>query len=89
MYMPLHHKSNPTQVSNGHNGYLIELRQVVKTYESAAGKFTALKGIDLQVRPGEFVAHTVCCTSMPSGAVRPVLTMCRVLSASLNTVHSV
>jgi putative ABC transport system ATP-binding protein len=56
MYMPLHHKSNPTQVSNGHNGYLIELRQVVKTYESAAGKFTALKGVDLQVKSGEFVA---------------------------------
>jgi len=29
---------------------------VVKTYESAAGKFTALKGVDLQVKPGEFVA---------------------------------
>jgi len=56
MYMPLHHKSNPTQASNGHNGCLIELRQVVKTYESAAGKFTALKGVDLQVKPGEFVA---------------------------------
>jgi len=57
MYIPLHHKPNPIlKVSNGHNGYLIELRQVVKTYESAAGKFTALKGVDLQVKPGEFVA---------------------------------
>ncbi len=56
MYIPLHHKSNPTQTSNGNNGYLIELRQVVKTYESSAGKFTALKGVDLQVKPGEFVA---------------------------------
>ena len=56
MYMPLHHKSNSTQVSNGNNGYLIELRQVVKTYASAAGQFTALKGVDLQVKPGEFVA---------------------------------
>jgi putative ABC transport system ATP-binding protein len=35
---------------------LIELRQVVKNYETAAGPFTALKGIDLQVRAGEFVA---------------------------------
>src|SRR3954469_3093331 len=35
---------------------LIELRNVVKTYQSAAGAFTALKGIDLQIAPGEFVA---------------------------------
>jgi putative ABC transport system ATP-binding protein len=35
---------------------LIELRKVVKTYQSTAGAFTALKGIDLQIAPGEFVA---------------------------------
>jgi putative ABC transport system ATP-binding protein len=49
--------SNPT--SNGHSGNgdrpLIDLRDVVKTYESAAGKFTALKGIDLRINAGEFV----------------------------------
>ena len=38
------------------NDHLIELRQVVKTYETAAGTFTALKNVDLQVDPGEFVA---------------------------------
>jgi putative ABC transport system ATP-binding protein len=38
------------------NRYLIELRGVEKIYEGAAGKFTALKGVDLQVDPGEFVA---------------------------------
>jgi ABC-type lipoprotein export system ATPase subunit len=38
------------------NGRLIELRKVFKTYESAAGRFTALKGIDLRVDAGEFVA---------------------------------
>lgn len=38
------------------NKHLIELRQIVKTYESAAGKFTVLKGVDLQVDTGEFVA---------------------------------
>ncbi len=38
------------------NDYLINLQQVVKTFESAAGTFTALQGIDLQVKPGEFVA---------------------------------
>jgi ABC-type lipoprotein export system ATPase subunit len=36
--------------------HLIELRNVVKIYQSAAGAFTALKGIDLQIEPGEFVA---------------------------------
>ena len=35
--------------------YLIELREVVKTYEGAAGSFTALKDVDLQVDTGEFV----------------------------------
>jgi putative ABC transport system ATP-binding protein len=34
---------------------LIELRNVVKTYSTAAGDFTALKGINLQVGAGEFV----------------------------------
>jgi putative ABC transport system ATP-binding protein len=35
---------------------LIELRQVYKIYESSAGKFTALKGVDLTIEHGEFVA---------------------------------
>ena len=35
---------------------LISLRRVVKTYESAAGTFTALKGIDFQVDAGRFVS---------------------------------
>jgi len=37
------------------NDELIELRNVVKTYQSAAGTFTALKGIDLSIGTGEFV----------------------------------
>jgi putative ABC transport system ATP-binding protein len=40
------------------NRHLIELRQVVKVFESAAGSFTALKGVDLQVDAGEFIAVT-------------------------------
>lgn len=36
--------------------HLVELRRVVKTYQSTAGSFTALKGIDMQVDQGEFVA---------------------------------
>jgi len=50
----------PASISN--NGYrhgnthLIELRQVVKMYRTAAGEFTALRGIDLTVDQGEFIA---------------------------------
>jgi len=35
---------------------LIELRSVVKNYKTAAGDFTALKGIDLDMKAGEFVS---------------------------------
>jgi putative ABC transport system ATP-binding protein len=35
---------------------LIALRQVVKVYVTGAQQFTALKGVDLAVRAGEFVA---------------------------------
>jgi len=34
---------------------LIDLRNVVKTYSSLAGSVTALRGVDLQVLPGEFL----------------------------------
>jgi len=41
---------------NGHgDGLLIELRQVVKVYENAAGGFRALNGVDLAIDRGEFV----------------------------------
>jgi ABC-type lipoprotein export system ATPase subunit len=35
---------------------LIELHQVIKTYETPAGPFTALRNINLQVKAGEFAA---------------------------------
>jgi ABC-type lipoprotein export system ATPase subunit len=38
------------------NDHLIELCDVLKVYQSAAGTFTALKSIDLQIGRGEFVA---------------------------------
>src|SRR5689334_259136 len=38
------------------NSHLIELHDVIKTYESAAGTFTALKRIDLTIDCGEFAA---------------------------------
>ena len=36
----------------------IELRQVIKTYNSLGGAVTALKGIDLQITAGEFLVIT-------------------------------
>jgi ABC-type lipoprotein export system ATPase subunit len=36
--------------------WMVDLRQVQKYYSSAAGDFHALKGINLQIRPGEFVS---------------------------------
>jgi ABC-type lipoprotein export system ATPase subunit len=35
---------------------MIELRRVVKTFKNAAGEFTVLKGIDMTLYQGEFVA---------------------------------
>jgi putative ABC transport system ATP-binding protein len=37
------------------NGALIDLRDVVKTYETGAGGVTVLTDVNLRVRPGEFV----------------------------------
>jgi putative ABC transport system ATP-binding protein len=37
---------------------VIDLRQVVKVYDGLGGRVTALKGIDLQVFPGEFLVVT-------------------------------
>jgi putative ABC transport system ATP-binding protein len=51
---------NESKTVNGrpgsNNGHLVELRQLVKTYESTAGTFTALKDVDLKVDAGEFVS---------------------------------
>src|SRR5689334_22338454 len=46
----------PDSLSPPRPQHLIELRHVVKIYQSAAGSFTALKNIDLQIGSGEFVA---------------------------------
>ncbi len=45
--------THPTAVESS---AIIDLRSVVKTYETPAGPFTALKGIDLAVSSGEFLA---------------------------------
>ena len=47
-------KQLPQDVNTLHP--IIELRDVQKSYKSAAGDFLALKGIDLQINAGEFVS---------------------------------
>ena len=44
------------QGSQAKQHHLIELRQVRKVFRTAAGEFIALKDVDLQIGPGEFVA---------------------------------
>jgi ABC-type lipoprotein export system ATPase subunit len=46
----------PSEDQHTTSEHLIELHDVVKTYHSAAGDFTALKDVELEVDPGEFVA---------------------------------
>jgi putative ABC transport system ATP-binding protein len=43
-------------MERGGNGATIDLRDVVKTYETGAGKLTVLKDVTLQVQSGEFVS---------------------------------
>ena len=40
----------------GPKEYLVDLRGLVKTYQSTAGRFTALQGVNLQVEGGAFVS---------------------------------
>jgi putative ABC transport system ATP-binding protein len=53
-------KRNGPETADGHQGngkvHLIDLHQVVKTFETPAGKFTALRGVDLHIDEGEFVS---------------------------------
>lgn len=50
---------SPSQLNGQYrhgNQHLIELRHVVKTYQTAAGPFVALQNVDLIIDRGEFVA---------------------------------
>ncbi len=49
-------KNNSNGRYENGNKHLIELQQVEKTSQGEAGTFMALKNVDLQVDPGEFVA---------------------------------
>jgi putative ABC transport system ATP-binding protein len=54
---PLSISDLPTSISTStvHPQPLIQLSQVVKVYATAAGDFTALKGISVDIYPGEFI----------------------------------
>jgi putative ABC transport system ATP-binding protein len=54
----LGHKTTiPVTHRNGEpNGRLVDLQNVVKTYQTSAGLFTALKGINLRVESGAFAS---------------------------------
>ena len=49
-------KTPPRPETTPPDGPIIALRGVTKQYETAAGSYTALRGIDLSIRRGEFVA---------------------------------
>ena len=48
-------KNGDTTATVGNRRALIDLSQVAKAYQTPAGDFYALKGIDLQIEKGEFV----------------------------------
>jgi ABC-type lipoprotein export system ATPase subunit len=52
---PFLNNNAPVKSGNGHSA-MIDMRAVHKYYRSAAGDYHALKGIGLQINPGEFVS---------------------------------
>jgi ABC-type lipoprotein export system ATPase subunit/CRP-like cAMP-binding protein len=48
--------SPPNEQSKSDSQPLIEVRNLVKVYKTPAGDFTVIKGMDVEVRRGEFVA---------------------------------
>ncbi len=52
----MHHMHSTSSTLLDKDAALIDLRSVTKTYETAAGKFMALRGIDFLIDEGEFVA---------------------------------
>ena len=56
MFWSVNGKKGRNIGDRGQAGHLIEMRGVVKAYDTPVGPFQALKGIDLTVERGEFVA---------------------------------
>ncbi len=56
-FLPRYHRAKNKTHNTHRDGYLVDLRQVVKVYnDGSASAFTALQGVDLRVARGEFVA---------------------------------
>ena len=53
--IPFLNNNKPTENGSG-SAFMIDIRDVNKYYQTAAGDYHALKGIDLQINPGEFVS---------------------------------
>jgi ABC-type lipoprotein export system ATPase subunit len=53
--LPFFKNNEPVKNGNGHTA-MIDMQEVHKFYKSAAGDYHALKGIGLQIHPGEFVS---------------------------------
>ncbi len=53
---PHFYKEAEANGKNRHGQTAIHLKEVVKTYVNAAGAFTALKGIDLDIKYGKFIS---------------------------------
>jgi putative ABC transport system ATP-binding protein len=71
------------------------LNQVVKSFQNASGVYTVLKGIDLNIRAGEFVAiigksgsGKSTLLNMITGIDRPTAGTVRVADTDLHTLHS-
>jgi putative ABC transport system ATP-binding protein len=50
------HAARSSGSSQNRGEYIIDMRQIVKTYETPSGPFTALQDISLPIRSGQFVA---------------------------------
>ncbi len=56
MFGRLFQRNGKQENSSSSETSLIDLRSVVKAYDTAAGEFLALKGVDMTVSPGSFVS---------------------------------
>jgi putative ABC transport system ATP-binding protein len=45
-----------TNANNGSDGIILKVENIVKIFESAAGRVAALRGVNLSIRKGEFVS---------------------------------
>jgi putative ABC transport system ATP-binding protein len=50
--------TRPSRIEAPPERPIVAMRDVVKTFETAAGSFQALRGVSLDIAPGEFVAIT-------------------------------